>query len=275
MHLSPSVRRGGCRVDGPHGADLGAVAAAGAGPGAPGLHGQAPVGLVGILAGHCQLLGHLAAVQALPDGLGKARQLQHVVLVGPAGGKLAQDGMLGHGGHRRHRAKARRRQGVPQLQQGVVIGPVAIHRHQDHPGPAAGHPGQPLPGGGGHPAPEGGHGHQTAVRRRKGGGGPLVQGPVHEVNLHRVVPQGTGEQVGHPLGAAGGTENQLVVCHARAPFSPPDRETPAGAGDSRPRRASVSVGYQRAETSFFRPRPRPSTVSWYMSTVLRIISMVW
>lgn len=31
----------------------------------------------------------------------------------------------------------------------------------------------------------------------------------------------------------------------------------------------------RADTSFFRPRPSPSTVSWYISTTLRTISMVW
>lgn len=55
---------------------------------------------------------------------------------------------------------------------------------------------------------------------------------------------------------------------------------PAGLAKKRPAgEAGRFLGWlppsYRAETSFFRPRPRPSTVSWYMSTVLRIISMVW
>ena len=55
---------------------------------------------------------------------------------------------------------------------------------------------------------------------------------------------------------------------------------PAGLAKKRPAgEAGRFLGWlppsYRAETSFFSPRPRPSTVSWYMSTVLRIISMVW
>ena len=127
---------GVCRVDGPGGALGGAQAAAGAA--ALGFGDQAaPAGfLIGMIAGDG---GRAAAAPAgfVQDPAGDVLLTGHVLGVGAARGILVEDGMLGDGGHPGDDLKTAPGGGIGQLDEGILIGAVAVDADHGAAGAAA------------------------------------------------------------------------------------------------------------------------------------------
>ena len=141
-------------VDRPGGANFSAGPAAGAGAVRRGLQrdrsGRAVRG-VPLDAGPARLRQALQQLCALT---GKILKLPQILLVRPPGGDVGEDGVLRDRGGRRDHPEALSFQQLLQLEQRVVIVPVAVDRRDDRGRFVAADAAQPLGAGGGNPPGE-------------------------------------------------------------------------------------------------------------------------
>ena len=162
-------------------------------------------------------LGVVSGLQLGPDVPAEVLQLLSVLAVGTSGGVLVGDGVLGNGGHSCHHLEACLNGGILQLHQGVFIGTVAVHAHQNCPGAVALHGGQTLDGGGGNPASIGGHGNDSHILPCAGVLREVGIG-VGEVHRNGLGLPALHQQVSGLLGAARGTEGDFVKFHGSISF---------------------------------------------------------